>query len=70
MKKGTLAQVFSCEFCEICKNIFFTEHLRVTASAKKFLELPELNYLQHFWKGIEKMEQKILPIQRLLLQFY
>ena len=24
----SLAQVFSCEFCEISKNIFFTKHLR------------------------------------------
>ena len=24
----TLAQVFSCEFCEISKNTFFTEHLQ------------------------------------------
>ena len=31
----TLAQVFSCEFCGISKNTFFTEHLRETASAKK-----------------------------------
>ena len=30
--KKRLAQVFSCEFCEISKNTFFTEHLRVTAS--------------------------------------
>ena len=28
----TLAQVFSCEFCEIFKNTFFTEHLRTTTS--------------------------------------
>ena len=28
----TLAQVFSCEFCEISKNIFFTEHVRAIAS--------------------------------------
>ena len=33
IKKETLAQVFPCEFCEISKNIFFTEHLRATASA-------------------------------------
>ena len=26
-EKGTLAQVFSCEFCEILKNTFFIEHL-------------------------------------------
>ena len=32
IKKETLAQVFSCEFCEIFKNTFFTEHLRMTAS--------------------------------------
>ena len=27
-----MAQVFSCEFCEISKNTLFTEHLRMTAS--------------------------------------
>ena len=27
IKKETLAQVFSCEVCEISKNICFTEHL-------------------------------------------
>ena len=32
IKKETLAQVFSCEFCEISKNNFFTEHLQTTAS--------------------------------------
>ena len=32
IKKETLAQMFSCEFCEISKNIFFTEHLWTTAS--------------------------------------
>ena len=31
IKKETLVQVFSCEFCEIPKNTFFTEHLRATA---------------------------------------
>ena len=29
---GTLWKVLSCEFCEIFKNAFFTEHLRTTAS--------------------------------------
>ena len=33
IKKETLAQVFSCDFCEISKNTFFTEHLGATASA-------------------------------------
>ena len=30
--KKRLAQAFSCEFCEIFKNTFFTEHLCTTAS--------------------------------------
>ena len=34
IKKETLAQVFSCEFCEISKNTFLTEHLRANASVK------------------------------------
>ena len=33
----TLAQVFSCEFCEISKKTFFTEHLRTTASDKTYI---------------------------------
>ena len=32
IEKGSLVHMFSCEFCEISKNTFFTEHLRVTAS--------------------------------------
>ena len=32
LKKETLAKVSSCEFCEISKNTFFTEHLRVNTS--------------------------------------
>ena len=36
-KKETLAQVFSCEYCEISKDTFFTEHLRATASENRFL---------------------------------
>ena len=32
IKKEILAQVFSCEFCEISKNTFFTEHVWATAS--------------------------------------
>ena len=33
IKKETLAQLFSCEFCNISKNTFYTEHLWATASA-------------------------------------
>ena len=34
--KETLAQVLSCEFCDIFKNTFFTEHLRATAFVTYF----------------------------------
>ena len=32
IKKETLAQVFACEFCEISKNTFLTEHPWATAA--------------------------------------
>ena len=32
LKKETLTQLFPCEFCEISKNIFFTENLGATFS--------------------------------------
>ena len=31
IKEETLVQVFSCKFCEIGKNTFFTEHIQATA---------------------------------------
>ena len=35
IKKETLAQVLSCEICDISKNIFFTEHIWTTAPEKR-----------------------------------
>ena len=35
IKKETLAQVFSCGYCEISKSTFLTEHLWMTASVMK-----------------------------------
>ena len=32
VEKEALAQVFSCDFCEVFKNTFFTEHLWTTAT--------------------------------------
>ena len=51
IKKESLAQVFSCEFCKISKNTFSTEHLRTTAfqneimKKKKYLELQTFQQL-------------------------
>ena len=39
IKKDTLAQAFSCEFCEISKSTFFTEHIWTTASKKMTFRL-------------------------------
>ena len=39
IKKETLAQVFSREFCEISKNTFFKEHLWTTASEGEYMFL-------------------------------
>ena len=36
IKKEALAQVFSCEFCETFKNIFFIEHLRWLLLSEKY----------------------------------
>ena len=33
--KETPTQVFSCEYCEIFKNIYFEEHLRMANSEKQ-----------------------------------
>ena len=45
----TLAQVFSCEFCEIFKNTVFREHFRVTVSdCDNFLNYDTLRTKQ-FW---------------------
>ena len=41
IKKESLAQVLSCEFCEISKNTFFTEHLWTTASPIKKISVYE-----------------------------
>ena len=48
IKKETPAQVFSCEFCEITKNTFFTEHLLATISAV-------WNILRCFWSNAIKV---------------
>ena len=41
LKKETRAQEFSCKFCEISRNTFFTEHLRATASVRlRFCKKP------------------------------
>ena len=64
IKKETLTQVFPCEFCEISKSTFFTEHLWATASGTSnvlhYMPNNIINYLPQLstnlfvievWKG-------------------
>ena len=72
IKKESLAQVFSCEFCEISKNNFFTEQLR-----RLLLQVNEKNSFSHtpscilpsfsqntsryfFQRGFESVQAKFL----------
>ena len=41
IKKKTLEQMVSCEFCKISKNIFLTEHTWTTAFRNSAKENPE-----------------------------
>ena len=47
VEKETLAQVFSCELCEISKNTFFTEHVWATAS-----DIFQNGSIQDVWQGL------------------
>ena len=42
--KKVLTQVFCCEFCEISKNTFFTEHIWTTYSIRTDAKLREIHY--------------------------
>ena len=44
-QKEDLAQVFSCEFCEVSDNNFFIEHLLATASEHNKTNLPLMVYI-------------------------
>ena len=47
IKKVALAQVLSREFCEVSKNTFFTEQLRVTASVNPATEINRIPKKKH-----------------------
>ena len=36
--------MFSCEFCEISKDTFFTKHFLATASVRSAVEIRSLSY--------------------------
>ena len=54
--KRNSAQLLSCEFCEIFKNIFFTEHLTTASELKKqsFGDVLSKDVLKNFATFTEK----------------
>ena len=48
LKKENLTQMFSSNFCQICKNAFFTQHLRETASLRSCIKGCRLSFLTTF----------------------
>ena len=66
IKKETLTQVFSCEFCQISKNTFFTEHLRATSSM--LLEGRRLKQIEI--SIISKLTKKIIKKEKCSYFFY
>ena len=70
IKKQSLAQVFSCEFCEISTNTLFTEHLRtnVSTNSRTRFEFQKLKcYLMYKQRRFERKERTRLKVLLQLL---
>ena len=72
IKIEILAQLFSCELCEILRTSFFTEHRWVTGSdelhnttflALNQTKIPRLKFFLKF--GVVKKEVKFAPFQEI-----
>ena len=66
--KNALAQVFSCEFWEISKSTFFTEHLWTTASEyEKVVDRHNFAYLcNYFDKNLRSTTLAVTSICRMI----
>ena len=77
IKEETLAQMFSCEFCQISKNTFFTELVWATASILREgrrLKQIEISIISKLTKKILKKEKCsyifcFLPVVLILFLF-
>ena len=61
IKKETLAQVISCEFCEISKNTFFTEYLWLELPSKKVKISEELSLVTSLYYSAVALTLVKLP---------
>ena len=63
IKKETLAQVFSCDFCQISKNTFYTEHSWAIASILREgrrLKQIEISIISKLHKENDKKNKNVL----------
>ena len=67
IKKENLEHVFSCEFCEISKNTFFTELLRVAASELYITETTSRSGIKNDTSSCRKKEFWIKLNKRFLI---
>ena len=73
IKKETLAQVFSCEFCEISKNTYFIEHLWWNTRTEAFLcaswekGILKVQLMKVFIAWREKNDSVYSPTDRVVL---
>ena len=68
MKTETLAQVFSCEFCEIFKNTLFTERLWATTFTSVFCYSMHYQLTAYFMTALPTIYFPN-PAHTLVLQF-
>ena len=61
LSKKRLAQVFSCEFCEISQNTFSAEHFRTTASLVLFLYSYNYLFINNIFVSVCHVLQSRLP---------
>ena len=56
---SSYAPVFSCEFCEISNNTFFTEHLRTTSSKNTSFLLNRNSLIRFSNKDLKNLHQQL-----------
>ena len=73
IKKEPWAQVFSCKFCEISQNTYFTEHLWATASELYYVdfrsEVEAILFSQDFLKNIIKSQKIFIFFSSINIKF-
>ena len=68
-KKETLTQLFSCEFCEIFKNTFFTEQLLTTASVRSVIKNRQIVLLVlRVDRRVLREDKRVLRVDRRVLR--